>query len=270
VHFPPEAYTQGDQFQREKSTLFQREWLLFAAAAQVAGVGRYVSQTIGGWPVLAVGGADGVPRAFRNACRHQNMPVVEKPEGQCDQLRCRFHGWTYDLAGRFLSAPSLVGPGDPTPERNSLHPVTLHEAEGLLFISLAENAVPAPPRTPLAGRRFAEAVTTEVAANWKAAVEALLDDDCWRLEWPLGLVRDDGRARIVRQVVPRSFTRTRFVDLVFTDGVPASIERLRDGAQVDKGAAEIRQAKLAEGAASPPSASIAAFRERIAAAAPPG
>jgi hypothetical protein len=148
--------------------------------------------------------------------------------------------------------------------------VALHEAEGLLFISLAETDVPAPPRIPLAGRRFAEAVTTEVAANWKAAVEAVLDEDRWRLEWPLGLVRDDGPARIVRHVVPRSFSRTRFVDLVFTDGAPASMETLRDGAQVDKGAAEIRQAKLAEGAASPPSAGSAVFRERIAAAAPPG
>src|SRR6476646_9892596 len=136
VQFPPEAYTQGDQFQREKATRFAREWLLFAAAAQLAAPGRFVSHTVGGWPVFAIADADGAPRAFRNQCRHQGMPVVEKPEGECTQLRCRFHGWTYDLAARFVAAPPLVAPPDAAPERNSLDPVDLRAVEGLLFVRI--------------------------------------------------------------------------------------------------------------------------------------
>jgi nitrite reductase/ring-hydroxylating ferredoxin subunit len=269
VHFPKQAYTQGEQFHREKTALFPREWLLFAAAAQLAAPGRYLSQTIGGWPVLAVAGDDGRVRVFRNVCRHQQMPVVDQAAGACAQLRCRYHGWTYDLAGRFLAAPPLVAPADPAPERNSLDPLGLHEAEGLLFIQLEPDAAAPGPSIPLDGRRFVEAVTSEVSANWKAAAEALLDAPGWRLEWPLGFVRDEGGARIVRRVIPRSFTRTRFIDLVFTSGEPAP-EAIGAAALADKEAAEAHQARLGEGTAPPPSAAIIAFRERVAAVAPPG
>src|SRR5258707_4221538 len=102
---PAKAYTQGDQFQREKQTIFAREFLPFCAAAQLADSGAFILHTIGGWPIFVIRGADGMLRGFRNVCRHQRMPVVDKPEGRCDELRCRFHGWTYGLDGGFVSAP---------------------------------------------------------------------------------------------------------------------------------------------------------------------
>jgi nitrite reductase/ring-hydroxylating ferredoxin subunit len=269
VQFPPEAYTQGDQFQREKATLFAREWLLLAARGQLAAPGRFVSHTVGGWPLFAIAGEDGAVRAFRNQCRHQQMPVVEKAEGECAELRCRFHGWTYDLAGRFVSAPPLVAPADPDAARNGLDPVGVLLADGLVLIRIDQGGVTEVPSIPLEGRRFSGAVTSDAGANWKAAAEALIEQG-WRLVWPLALVRDEGGARIVRQLVPRSFLRTRLVDLVFGDGPPLPLERVGEAARADARAAELRQARLAEGAAVPASAAVAAFRERVAAAAPPG
>jgi hypothetical protein len=193
------------------------------------------------------------------------MPVVEKAEGECDRLRCRYHGWSYDTQGRFLDAPSMVAPADPSAGTNDLDPVGLAEAEGLLFTRL-ERGAGVPPSPGLDGRSFAEALTAELNANWKAAAETLLDAGSWRFEWPLAFVRDMGSARIVRQVVPRSFTRTRLIDLVFG---AASAEAVRAAALADKAAAEARQALLAEDVAPPPSAAVAAFRARVAVVAPP-
>src|SRR5881394_3805652 len=116
----PEAYVGAEQFVREKRLIFAREWLPFCAAAQVAESGAFVNHAMGGWPVFAVAGAEGVVRAFRNLCRHQNMPVVDQPAGRCSELRCRFHGWTYDLAGALVSAPAPVAPTDAWPERTRL------------------------------------------------------------------------------------------------------------------------------------------------------
>ena len=38
-------------------------------------------------------------RAFFNVCRHRAAPILNEPCGTATKLRCRYHGWTYDLAG---------------------------------------------------------------------------------------------------------------------------------------------------------------------------
>jgi len=100
-----EDYAHGDAFQSEKRTLFAAEWLPLCAEGQVANAGDFLSATVGGWGVFGVRDREGAVRVLRNACRHQNMQVVGTPSGNCATFRCRFHGWTYDLQGRFLGAP---------------------------------------------------------------------------------------------------------------------------------------------------------------------
>jgi len=267
--FSPEAYTAGDQFQREKRGLFARTWLPFCAADQVAGAGAYVNHTLGGWPILAIRGDDGTARAFHNACRHQSMPVVDKAAGRCDQLRCRFHGWTYDLTGAFVSAPPLVAPTDPDPAARGLRPVELEDGEGVLFVRL-ESAPDARPSFGLSSLRFADAVTTDVDANWKTYVESMLLEESWRFAWPVAFLRTVDGVRVVRQVIPRTFSRTRIVDLLFAEpGGTANAARATLGAFAtdSKRDAEALQARRAANSIVAESEAIAAFRARVAAAA---
>src|SRR5258708_3573066 len=135
----PEDYAQGDAFQVEKRTIFSNEWLPVCADAQIAKPGDFLSATVGGWSVVAVRDKAGEARVLRNACRHQNMPVVGTPAGNCESFRCRFHGWTYDLAGKFLGAPPPVAPPDPTADLALQSLATAREA-GLLFFSLGTPA----------------------------------------------------------------------------------------------------------------------------------
>jgi hypothetical protein len=46
----------------------------------------------------------------------------------------------------------------------------------------------APRRLKLPHGRFAAAVTTDIDANWKAVVEALLADEDYQFVWPLALL----------------------------------------------------------------------------------
>lgn len=211
-----EDYSQGDAFQAEKRTVFSTQALPLCAEGQVARAGDFVSATVGGWGVVAVRDKEGAVHVLRNACRHQNMQVVNTPAGTCESFRCRFHGWTYDLQGRFLSAPPPVAPKDP--QSSDLHLASLPTAigSGIVFFSLT-----GPPAAIDVGSLPAYGGTTisDIACNWKVCVEHLLAehtpsaDFTWA--WPLLMVRRAGAMTIVEQVVPHTFLRTRLFTHVF-------------------------------------------------------
>ena len=75
-------------------------------------------------PVLVVHGNDGVLRAFSNVCRHRAAQVMNEPCGQATRLRCRYHGWTYDLAGRLIGTPEFDGVANFRREDNGLVPLS--------------------------------------------------------------------------------------------------------------------------------------------------
>jgi nitrite reductase/ring-hydroxylating ferredoxin subunit len=210
-----ENYAQGDAFQAEKRTIFSSEWLPVCAEAQIAVPGDFLSATVGGWNVLAVRDKAGEVRVLRNACRHQNMPVVGAAVGNCESFRCRFHGWTYDLAGKFLAAPPPVAPPDPNADLSLQSLATVREA-GLLFFSMGKPAA-APSLGTLPA--YGGTLSTDIACNWKVAVEHFLgeransSDFTWH--WPLLALRRAGQLAIVEQVVPQTFLRTRLLTHVF-------------------------------------------------------
>lgn len=271
---PPHAYAAGEPFQRERHTLFALEWLLFAASGQMPAAGNFVNHGIGGWPLVAIRGEDGTARAFHNVCRHQNMPVVDQPSGSCEVLRCRYHGWSYRIDGAFLDAPERVAPNGPSAEFG-LKPAELIEQNGFCLVRVQPGAAAAPGFAKPPGR-YAGAVTTDIDANWKAAIEPHLASPDWHFVWPLALVGDaEAGVLVVRQIVPRTFLRSRIVDLVFTaDGVLGDdlAAGLRQRAAAAKDAAEACQRQRAAGTPPDPDPRLDEFLGRISAACapPPG
>jgi nitrite reductase/ring-hydroxylating ferredoxin subunit len=238
-------YSQGDAFQAEKRTIFSREWLPVCADAQLAKPGDFFTATVGGWSVVAVRDQAGAVRVLRNACRHQNMPVVGTPAGNCQNFRCRFHGWTYDLAGKFLSAPPPVAPAGPKSAEHDLASLATASAAGLLFFSMGE---PAPLPRLGALPPYGGTLSTDIACNWKVAVEHLLGekpegsrDFIWH--WPLLTLRRAGDWAIVEQIVPHTFLRTRLLTHVFG----AAADEHRQAAGMIKHACELLQADRAAG-----------------------
>ncbi len=214
-------YGQGDAFQAEKRTIFSTSWLPACAEKQIGAVGDFLALTIGGWSVIVVRDSRQTVRVLRNACRHQNMPVVGTPSGHCDSFRCRFHGWTYELDGTFRSAPPPVAPADGASPRLNLPSLPVVRDDGIVFFTLDDRAV-APRLGPLPD--YGGTVATDIACNWKVCVEHLLagrrdssPDFTWH--WPLLGLRRAGALAVVEQVVPHTFLRTRLLTHVF--GAPA-------------------------------------------------
>lgn len=212
----PDDYGQGAAFQAEKQTVFSRSWLPLAALGQLARPGDFVSATVGGWSVVGTRDGQRTTRVLRNACRHQNMQVVGTPAGNCQAFRCRFHGWTYDLAGRFVSAPAPSAPKATGPELD-LETLPCIETGGLLFFGL--QPPDEAPALPAIDAAYGGTLVTEIACNWKVAVEHLLAEHApspnFAWLWPLLTWRRAGGLVIVEQVVPHTFLRTRLFTHVF-------------------------------------------------------
>jgi phenylpropionate dioxygenase-like ring-hydroxylating dioxygenase large terminal subunit len=257
-----EHYSQGDAFLAEKRTLFSTEWLPLCAEGQVAKPGDFLAATVGGWGVFGVRDKDGTVRVLRNACRHQNMQVVATPSGNCGSLRCRFHGWTYDLQGRFLGAPPPVAPKDPGSPELHLASLATSMVSGVVFFSLAAPAAPPALGGPLPAYRGT--LTTEIACNWKVCVEHLLAehapsaDFAWH--WPLLAVRRAGSIAIMEQVVPHTFLRTRLLTHVFG----GAADEHKQAAATIKHVCERLQVDRNEGEPAPEGALVATFHRQLA------
>jgi len=100
---PAGRYTDPRFFELERAHLWQKSWLLAAHIDELAEPGCFLSWDNAGEPVVIVHGQDGVVRAFYNTCSHRGAPVVTERSGRRPSLTCKYHGWSYDLAGDLIS-----------------------------------------------------------------------------------------------------------------------------------------------------------------------
>jgi choline monooxygenase len=183
---PNTWYTSPDVAAAERRCVFGSTWQFVGRAEQVASPGSYLTADVAGEPILVVRGVDGVLRAFFNVCRHRAAPLLTGPCGTATKLRCRYHGWTYDLAGNLRGTPEFEGVKAFRKEDNGLMPMAVGEWGPFVWVHLAE------PREPLGKflRPLASWVrsrggfedlawyarkTYDLACNWKVYVDNYLD-----------------------------------------------------------------------------------------------
>jgi choline monooxygenase len=178
-------YTNPSVLEHEREQVFARSWQLAAHAGELAGAGDHVVCTVAGVPVLIVRGADGVLRAFHNVCRHRAGPLATASGRGATTLRCRYHGWTYDLEGRLRAAPEMDGAAGFDPGAIALTAAAFREWQGLVFVTLSGEAPPfetvlggiaeriAP--VSLGAMSFHRRVEYELGCNWKVYVDNYLE-----------------------------------------------------------------------------------------------
>ena len=120
----------------EQRTVFTRSWQLVGRADQVRQPRQYITCGIAGEPILVVRGNDNILRGFYNVCRHHAAAVMSKSEGRADNLRCPYHGWTYNLEGALVLTPELGGVANFDRAANGLVPVQTEIWESWVFAKL--------------------------------------------------------------------------------------------------------------------------------------
>ncbi|MFN4259169.1 MAG: aromatic ring-hydroxylating oxygenase subunit alpha [Gemmataceae bacterium] len=106
---PSSWYTDAEWYELERRALFGNVWQAVARCEQLREPGSYLTCDLAGEPLALVTDAAGTTRAFSNVCRHRAGLVLTEPAGQVTKLRCRYHGWTYDLTGQLRGMPEFDG-----------------------------------------------------------------------------------------------------------------------------------------------------------------
>jgi phenylpropionate dioxygenase-like ring-hydroxylating dioxygenase large terminal subunit len=184
---PASLHTDPDVYAADIHEVFGRAWLPVAHTSELTEPGDYRAFTAGHLRLLVVRGEDGVLRCHHNVCQHRGALLVDDGEGRCKRLKCPYHGFVYDLDGRFLGAPWQrsygEGSGLPTLQLASLRT----ETWGGWLWATADDA--APPLAEFLGAELIEELANwpldacvsvyreayEVKMGWRVAVEGFIE-----------------------------------------------------------------------------------------------
>jgi phenylpropionate dioxygenase-like ring-hydroxylating dioxygenase large terminal subunit len=176
---PVEHYRSADRFRAEREQILRCIPTPYCPSAALPEPGSYLARDAAGVPLLAIRGRDGQVRAFRNACRHRGMTLVEGT-GCATAFTCRYHGWVYGQDGALRHVPQATGFPDLDQATHGLVPVHTAERYGLVFITQDEPSLSEPSLSELDGvitpeMRLYRATVQEVPANWKIFMDGFLE-----------------------------------------------------------------------------------------------
>ena len=120
----------------EHRAVFSRSWQMVGRADQLREPGQYITCEIAGERLLVVRGSDGILRGFFNVCRHHAAAVMTQGEGKAENLRCPYHGWTYNLEGELVLTPEFGGVENFDRAANGLVPIQTGVSNNWVFVNL--------------------------------------------------------------------------------------------------------------------------------------
>ncbi len=172
-------YTDQEIFDHEWEHIWKKYWLFAGTTAEIPKPGDYFTYTAQKDSIIIIRGVKGEVYAHYNTCRHRGSVICIEERGNAPKLVCPYHQWVFDKDGSLLKARLM--PDDFDRSSYGLHPVQVRVAEGLIFISLAENPPDfsrvlrdyAPFLTPYKINQAKQAYTKryELHTNWKLVAE---------------------------------------------------------------------------------------------------
>jgi Rieske 2Fe-2S family protein len=182
LSLPGRYYAGQDIFAAEREAIFAKHWTCVGRAEEIENQGDFFLARIADESVIVLRDDDRRVRAFYNVCRHRGTAMCVDDSGTLPgRLRCPYHGWTYDLAGRLIVAPFMEEVPGFDPNAYPLHSVAVEVCDGFIFLTLAEQPEPfAQAVAPhLANFRpwglselgAARRIDYDVPANWKIIIE---------------------------------------------------------------------------------------------------
>ena len=181
-YVPASDYISPEFAQLEYERMWPRVWQLACSVDHVAHPGDFFEHRVGPYSVLIVRGDDGLLRAFQNVCLHRGNELCTGSGQGLAEIRCPYHRWSWDLAGRLREVPSRRGFGSLRNEDYPLIGASVGTWGPLVFVNLERECEPlevfleeVPADCAWAGIedfRCTYLVSIPVRCNWKTLIEA--------------------------------------------------------------------------------------------------
>lgn len=130
-----DAYTSQEFYDLELTELFENHWQFVAHVDELNNVGDFVVCQIGKIPLVVLRNEQQELKAFHNVCRHRAGPLATE-NGNSKVLRCKYHGWTYQLDGQLKSAPEMQSTKNFEICQHKLPAAYVCEWQGLIFAAI--------------------------------------------------------------------------------------------------------------------------------------
>jgi len=186
---PYERYTSQAFFDLEMKKMWSKVWQWACRVEHIPEVGDYYVYDVGPYSILVVRHGEGPEdiKAYHNSCLHRGTQLkASHSQGSTPNLRCPFHGWTWDLDGSLNEVPCHWDFPKVTDEDFGLPEVKVGLWGGFVFINMDPDCEPLldylgpfaehfSGRWDPAKRYIALHVQKTLPANWKASQEAFLE-----------------------------------------------------------------------------------------------
>jgi phenylpropionate dioxygenase-like ring-hydroxylating dioxygenase large terminal subunit len=145
---PFRLYTDPEQYRLEQERIFKGPtWSYLCLTAEIPNAGDWVATTIGETAVVVARDAAGKLNAFVNRCAHRGNLLCLERRGHGRELKCIYHGWTYDLAGKLTGVAFERGvrrqggmPAEFRKDDHDLPRLSVAELAGLVFATFSPAA----------------------------------------------------------------------------------------------------------------------------------
>ena len=107
ARLPSRAYTDGQWFAEEATSLFRDAWVFIGTEMELKESGKVKIGQAGPYPLFVVRDKAGTLAAFHNVCRHRGAQLLEKDGQMGSVLVCPYHRWAYGLDGQMRGGPHL-------------------------------------------------------------------------------------------------------------------------------------------------------------------
>lgn len=145
---PFRLYTDPEQYRLEQQRIFKGPaWSYLCLAAEIPNPGDWIATTIGETAVVVTRDNDGAINAFANRCAHRGNLLCIERQGNAKEIKCIYHGWTYDLGGKLTGVAFERGvkrqggmPPEFRKDDHDLSRLRVAELAGLVFGTFSREA----------------------------------------------------------------------------------------------------------------------------------
>ena len=181
---PVERYVSQEFHDLEKEKLWPRVWQFVCREEHIPNVGDHILYEINDDSFIIVRTAPDTIKAFYNVCLHRGTQL-RSCDGNVKQLRCPFHGFTWNLDGSLKDIPCRWDFEQIDEKNMNLNEAHVSTWGGFVFINQSDNPQPLEDylhpvvdhfkNWPMHDRHISAHVGKVMPCNWKMAQEAFME-----------------------------------------------------------------------------------------------